>query len=52
MGAYVAVSDGKTTEYSYIQDGAPIVGEKYSFVSYYDIAGKPSNEEELPQWNM
>ena len=45
MGAYVAVSDGKTTEYSYIQDGTPIEDEKYSFVSYYDIAGKPSNEE-------
>ena len=49
MGAYVAVSDGKTTEYSYMQAATPIEGEKYSFVSYYDIAGKPSNEEELPQ---
>lgn len=45
MGAYVAESDGKTTEYSYMQAATPIEGEKYSFVSYYDIAGKPSNEE-------
>ncbi len=45
MGAYVIVSDEETTEYSYMQDGTPIEGEKYSFVSYYDIAGKPSNEE-------
>ena len=49
MGAYAIVSDENATEYSYIQAGAPLNGEKYSFVSYYDIAGKPSNEEELPQ---
>ena len=35
MGAYAIVSDENATEYSYIQAGAPLNGEKYSFVSYY-----------------
>ena len=42
MGAYVAVTDGEATEYSYLQPGAPDRNEKYSFVSYNDIVAKPS----------
>ena len=42
MGAYVAVTDGEATEYSYLQPGAPDGNEKYSFVSYNDIVAKPS----------
>ena len=46
MGAYVAVTDGKTTEYSYLQFGTPDENEKYCFVSYNDIIGKqPANAE-------
>ena len=45
MGAYVAVTDGEATEYSYMQGGEPNEGENYYFVSYNDIAGKPSTEE-------
>ncbi len=38
LGAYVAVTDGETTEYSYMQDdtNGELVG-KYYFVSYNDI---------------
>ncbi len=42
MGAYVAVTDGETTEYSYMQDDTK--GEKagnYYFVSYNNIVEKP-----------
>ena len=45
MGAYVAITDGETTEYSYMQGAEPNEGENYYFVSYNDIAGKPSTEE-------
>ena len=45
MGAYVAVTDGETTEYSDMQGAEPNEGENYYFVSYNDIAGKPSTEE-------
>ena len=45
MGAYVAITDGVTTEYSYLQSGTPVKNEKYCFVSYNDIVGKPSTEE-------
>jgi len=46
MGAYVAVTDGEKTEYSYMQSGTPNENEKYCFVSYNDIIGKlPANEE-------
>ena len=46
MGAYVAVTDGETTEYSYMQGGEPNENEKYCFVSYNDIVGKqPANAE-------
>ena len=41
MGAYVAVNDGETTEYSYMQDDKK--GEKigdYYFASYNDIVAK------------
>ena len=40
MGAYVAVTEGEATEYSYMQVGTPNANEKYSFVSYNDIVGK------------
>ena len=46
MGAYVAVTDGEETTYSYMQDDKK--GEKigeYFFVSYNEIAGNPSTEE-------
>ncbi len=45
MGAYVAVTEGETTEYSYMQGGEPNENEKYCFVSYNDIVGKPSTNE-------
>ena len=47
MGAYVAVTDGETTKYSYIQDGTPNENDKYCFVSYNDIVGTPSTDEEV-----
>ncbi|MBO4982688.1 MAG: leucine-rich repeat protein [Clostridia bacterium] len=37
LGAYVAVTDGEETTYSYMQDGTPENGEKYCFVSYNDL---------------
>ena len=40
LGAYVAVTDGETTEYSYLQPGTPAENEKYCFVSYNDVAEK------------
>ena len=49
MGAYVATIDGETTEYSYMQGGEPNENEKYCFVSYNDIVGKSSTEEEVTQ---
>lgn len=49
LGAYVAVTEGETTEYSYMQSGTPNEGEKYCFVSYNDIVGEPSSEEEVAQ---
>ena len=47
MGAYVAVTDGETTEYSYMQSGELGENEKYCFISYNDIVGKPSSGESL-----
>ncbi len=44
MGAYVAVTDGETTEYSYMQGGEPNENEKYSFVSYNDVVKSTSKE--------
>ena len=44
MGAYVAVTYGETTEYSYMQVGTPGEGEKYCFVSYNDIEGEASEK--------
>jgi len=49
MGAYAAVTDGETTEYSYMQSGEPNENEKYCFVSYNDIVGTPSTDEEVTQ---
>ena len=49
MGAYVAVTDGETTEYSYMQGGTPLENEKYCFVSYNDIVNAPSTDEEVTQ---
>ena len=49
MGAYVAVTDGEETEYSYMQAGEPNENEKYCFVSYNDIVGAPSTDEEVTQ---
>ena len=34
LGAYVAITKGETTEYSYIQLGTPAEGAKYAFTSY------------------
>ena len=45
MGAYVAVTDGETTTYSYMQDKEK--GEKigdYFFVSYNIVVGKPTTD--------
>lgn len=39
MGAYVAITGGEATEYSYMQEGTPNANEKYCFVSYNEIAG-------------
>ena len=45
MGAYVIATDKEGTEYSYLQAGTPIEGEKYSFVSYNEVAaGKPTEK--------
>ena len=33
MGAYVAIANGDKVEYSYIQSGEPLEGDKYYFVS-------------------
>ena len=49
MGAYVAVTDGEGTEYSYLQFGAPSENEKYCFVSYNDIVNAPSTDEKVTQ---
>ena len=49
MGAYVAVTDGESTEYSYMQGGEPNENEKYCFVSYNDIVNAPSTDEEVTQ---
>ena len=37
MGAYVAVTKGEATEYSYVQFGTPDEGEGYCFDSYNDV---------------
>ncbi|MBE6675188.1 MAG: hypothetical protein E7596_08815 [Ruminococcaceae bacterium] len=49
MGAYVAVTNGEITEYSYMQGGEPNENEKYCFVSYNDIVGNPSSDKETAQ---
>ena len=49
MGAYVIASDKEATdapaEYSYLQASAPNAGEKYAFISYNDIVGKPTTDK-------
>ena len=45
LGAYVAVTDGEATEYSYMQPGTPAENEKYCFVSYNDVVGAPATGE-------
>ena len=40
MGAYVKVTDGDTSTYSYMQGFEPNEGEKYFFVSYSDVSKK------------
>ena len=37
LGAYVMLTDGEATEYSYMQPSTPSAGEKYSFASFNDI---------------
>ena len=37
IGAYAAVTNGESTEYSYMQFGTAAQGEKYCFTSYNDI---------------
>ena len=49
MGAYVAVTEGEETEYSYMQVGTPNANEKYCFVSYNDVVGAPSTNEDIAQ---
>ena len=49
MGAYVAVTEGEETEYSYMQVGTPNANEKYCFVSYNDVVGAPSTNEDTAQ---
>ena len=39
MGAYVCVTEGDNTEYSYIQSGTPEESEKYAFVTYNSVVG-------------
>ena len=49
MGAYIAVTGGENTEYSYMQSGEPNANEKYCFVSFNDIVGTPSTNEDTAQ---
>ena len=49
IGAYVAVTEDEATEYFYMQSGTPLENEKYCFVSYNDIVGAPSTDEENAQ---
>ena len=39
MGAYVSVTDGEGTKYSYLQDEQPTEGEKYYFTTYNKFVG-------------
>ena len=44
MGAYVAVTEEDTTEYSYLQSGTPSENEKYCFISYNDVVKNSSSD--------
>ena len=37
LGAYIAVTKGENTEYTYVQNNLPLNGEKYSFDSYNSV---------------
>ena len=39
MGAYVKVTEGESTKYSYLQATSPSEGEKYSFTTYNKVVG-------------
>jgi hypothetical protein len=45
MGAFVKVATDEAVEYSYLQDGAPLDGQRYYFVSYND-KHTPTNDEQ------
>ncbi len=45
MGAYVAISDGETTEYSYIQDRVPSGTEKYCYDSFSSILANLNTQD-------
>ena len=45
MGAYVAVTENDKTDYSYIQNEAPLVYAAYSFESYNSILSKMEGVE-------
>ena len=49
LGAYVKTTDGEAVEYSYMQPGTPAANEKYCFVSYNDVIGTPSTNEDTAQ---
>lgn len=49
MGAYAKVTDGESTEYSYMQSGTPNQGEKYCFVSFNEIVNAPLSDSEVAQ---
>ena len=49
LGAYIITNNGEANEYSYLQSGTPNENEKYCFVSYNDIIGKISTNEEVAQ---
>ena len=40
MGAFVGTTKDGTTEYVYLQDKAPMTGEKYFFASYSELSNK------------
>ena len=46
MGAYVAVTDGETTEYSYMQGRTPAEGDNYYYVSYNDVVTPAASDKE------
>ena len=45
MGAFVGEVGNDAVKYSYLQDKAPIEGEKYYFASYNELTSKDESEE-------